>query len=67
MKYSGDIQEPTDVGQAQRPAVLVVDDESDIRMLLEDILCPHYRVFTAKDGLEALEVLHSRPAEIDLV
>ncbi|MBI2504151.1 MAG: response regulator [Candidatus Latescibacteria bacterium] len=47
--------------------ILVVDDEEDIRLLLEDILSVHYRILTAADGLEALELIVARPDEIDLV
>ena len=59
--------------QARRPAdnarraVLVADDEDDIRLLLEDILSPHYAVHTAEDGLEALEAVYARPGGFDLV
>ena len=52
---------------AARPSVLVADDEGDIRLLLEDILSPHYTVYTAEDGLEALEAMRARPDGFDLV
>ena len=47
--------------------ILVVDDEEDIRLMLEDILRVHYRVLKAADGLEALEQIEAHPDEIDLV
>ena len=46
--------------------VLVVDDESDIRTVVEGLLAGHgYRIIQAKDGAEALMLL--RRHEIDLM
>jgi DNA-binding response OmpR family regulator len=46
--------------------VLVVDDESDVRIVVETILVKHgYRVVQAKDGAEALQLLSRR--KFDLV
>ena len=49
----------------QRGAILVVDDERGPRESLRMILSSDYRVITAENGTEALEVL--RGDEIDLV
>jgi len=46
-------------------AILVVDDERSMRDFLEASLAPHYRVFTARGGREALSVL--RDERIDVV
>jgi CheY-like chemotaxis protein len=47
--------------------ILLVDDEEDIRLLLEDVLSVHYHVLLAVDGLHALEQIAAHPDEIDLV
>ena len=47
--------------------ILVVDDEEDIRLLLQDILTLRYQVLTASDGIDALEKIAARPDAIDLV
>jgi len=48
--------------------VLAVDDESTVLALARDILEMHgYKVFTARDGEEALRVYGGHPGEIDLV
>ena len=47
--------------------ILVVDDEADIRRLLEGVLCRDgYRVETACDGREALGVLGRVPVDVVL-
>lgn len=44
-----------------RPRVLVVDDEGDIRALLQDALTPcGYEVTTARTGIEAIELVKSQ-------
>jgi len=40
-----------------RKTILVVDDEPDIRLMLEDYLMDEYTVLTARDGMEALEII----------
>ncbi|MCM1992333.1 response regulator transcription factor [Oceanirhabdus seepicola] len=48
--------------------VLVVEDESDIRELLElHLLKQEYKVFTAKDGEEALEIFNREKIDIALL
>jgi signal transduction histidine kinase/serine phosphatase RsbU (regulator of sigma subunit) len=44
--------------------VLVVDDNEDMRTYLADLLADAYRVLTAVDGVEALEVLRAAPVDI---
>ena len=51
----------------QQKVILIVDDEADIRLLLEDILGLRYQVKTAADGLEALDLIERSPEAIDLV
>jgi signal transduction histidine kinase len=41
-----------------RATVLVVDDNDDMRNYVADLLSDEYRVITANDGVEALDVLH---------
>ncbi|MCZ7598253.1 MAG: ATP-binding protein [Gammaproteobacteria bacterium] len=49
------------------PTILVVDDEPDLRDLVEETLTDHgYRVLTAGDGREAIEVL-ARGEPVDLL
>jgi two-component system chemotaxis sensor kinase CheA len=53
---------------SERPNVLVVDDQFTVRELQRSILgASGYRVQTASDGREALELLASAPSTIDLV
>ncbi len=40
-----------------RKIILVVDDEADIRLVMEDLLMDEYDVLTASDGMEALEII----------
>jgi PAS domain S-box-containing protein len=50
------------------PTVLLVDDEAMIRELARTVLArAGFRVLTAEDGAEAVEVFARRHAEIDLV
>ena len=52
---------------ADRYTVLVVDDEEDIRLVLEDILAVRYRVICANDGQAALDLIQSGTGPVDLV
>lgn len=48
-------------------SILIVEDDSDIsKMLAEALSQPHYTIYTASDGKEALEVFHSHN-EISLI
>lgn len=40
----------------QAPLALVVEDNADLRVYMADILCSRYRVKTARDGEQALEM-----------
>ena len=46
---------PALTAEGHLPLILVADDNADMRTYLARVLRPHYRVVTAKDGLEALE------------
>jgi signal transduction histidine kinase/DNA-binding response OmpR family regulator len=48
----------------ERPTVLVVDDNADMRHYVHDLLAGTYRVITAEDGLEALERLTEHPVDL---
>jgi DNA-binding NtrC family response regulator len=50
-----------------RHTVLIVDDEEDIRLVLEDILSVRYHVLSASDGIEALEQIAKHANTIELV
>jgi signal transduction histidine kinase/DNA-binding response OmpR family regulator len=54
-----------EAGDGDRPIVLLVDDNADMRDYLSRVLEPRWRVLTAEDGLRALEV--ARKQKIDLV
>jgi DNA-binding NtrC family response regulator len=57
-----------EIGKATNATILVADDEPSIRMLMEAALSAEgYRVFTARNGYEALRVFDERNADIDLV
>ena len=45
---------------AQKPSILIVDDEAPIRQLLDDMLSEEYRCVTAESAEEALTALNSR-------
>ena len=51
----------------QQKTILVVDDESHICLMMEDLLMDEYNVLTARDGVEALEVVAENQDAIDLV
>ena len=48
-----------------KKSILIVDDEMAVRESLRMILKPHYEVFTAADGHEALECVRNQ--KIDLI
>ena len=47
--------------------VLIVDDEEINRQILGNIIESEYKVLFAKDGKEALEIIHNRGISISLV
>jgi len=51
----------------QEKIILVVDDDPDIRLVMEDFLMDEYTVLTASDGMEALEIIAENQDRIDLV
>src|SRR5215467_11274677 len=53
------------MGMAPLRRVLVVDDDDDIRLLLQELLTgAGYRVETAPDGRAALRVFHEKPTDV---
>jgi signal transduction histidine kinase/AraC-like DNA-binding protein len=55
----------TKSNETVKESILVIDDNSELLTLVGDILSPEYRVITANDGREGLEVLkHETPAVI---
>lgn len=58
--------QPPPAGAADRPAVLVVDDNQDMRNYLARILRDHYSVRTASDGAAALAAVRSQPPQLVL-
>jgi CheY-like chemotaxis protein len=52
----------------QRGRILVVDDEEQIRHLMERMLTPlHYEVVLARDGMEALDKVKKVPPDVILL
>ena len=49
------------------PRILVVDDEPGPREALREILHPKYRVMTAENGPDALQLLSTSPADLVLL
>lgn len=47
-----------------RPQILIVEDNSDMRRFLWEILSPHYHVVTAPNGKAALELLQKQTVDI---
>jgi len=50
----------------EKPAILVVEDNRDMQKCLREILSDRYNIFTAYNGVEALQVL-DRNDSIDLI
>jgi signal transduction histidine kinase len=46
------------------PLVLVVDDNAELREYMSSLLRPHYRVVTAQDGMEALDLILAHAPDI---
>lgn len=46
-----------DVAQDNRKKVLIVEDEKEIHLFLNDLLALKYKILTAYNGIEALEVI----------
>lgn len=44
-----------EVALENKPTILIVDDNADMRRFLHSLLRPHYQTYLAKDGLEGLE------------
>lgn len=55
-----------DAPNADRPRILVADDNADMRQYIASLLAPEYRVETAADGAEALERALLHPPDLVL-
>ena len=44
--------------------ILIVEDNLELLMLMRHVLKPHYRVFVAKNGSEALDVVHQTTLDL---
>ena len=45
--------------------LLIVEDNLELLMLMKEILKPHYRVYMAKNGVEALQIIQQK--ELDII
>lgn len=50
--------------QKDKPSILVVEDEPELRFLIKNVLKAHYVVYEAGTGLEALDFLHKNLPDI---
>lgn len=50
--------------EAHKKSVLVVEDDPDIRFLVRQVLHPHYIVYEASDGSEAIGVVQQHPPDL---
>jgi PAS domain S-box-containing protein len=57
--------DPEDAAE-ERPRVLLVDDNADMRDYIETLLAPRYEVESAADGEQALALLSERPPDLVL-
>ena len=48
----------------EEATILIVEDNDDIRQLLMTVLSPYYRILTAVDGQEGLEVIRDEMPDI---
>src|SRR5688500_7249599 len=62
----GSVREAAD-GEAQRPLVLVVDDDRTLRRLCESALTADYRVISASNGEEALRQVYQHHPHLILL
>jgi two-component system, sensor histidine kinase and response regulator len=58
---------PASISATQRRTLLVVDDESANRALLERLFKRDFDVISAQDGCEALDILSQRPFDLVLL
>ena len=59
---------PDPAGGGRRPTILLVEDNEDIRDLLEQVLSGEgYQVLVAQDAHEALQISRAYPSAIDLL
>jgi signal transduction histidine kinase/CheY-like chemotaxis protein len=52
--------------RGERPTVLLVDDNADMRGYVGRLLAPHYEVRTAHDGMAALEAMRAQRPDLVL-
>jgi signal transduction histidine kinase len=57
---------PVDLDASERAEVLIVEDNGDMRRLLEALLSSEFRVRTAQDGLEGLARIQERHPDVIL-
>ena len=53
-------------GEGDKPSILIVEDNDDIRELLVTLFSPFYHVLTAVDGKEGLEMVHDEMPDLVL-
>lgn len=58
MEKDLNLEHPLKNMEAQKPVILVVDDNEEILDFIADDLSEKYQVLTARNGIQALEILH---------
>lgn len=60
-----DEQETTDNSDEDSYKLLIVEDNPELLMLMRQLMKQYYRVYIAKNGLEALDIIHKK--DLDLI
>ena len=59
-----DDEEPNDSADEDIYRILIVEDNMELLMLMKQILKPYYRIYTARNGKEALDVIQKRSLDL---
>jgi two-component system cell cycle response regulator len=64
MEKNLNLEQPIPATEALKPVILLVDDNDEILDFIADDLSEKYQVLTAKNGLEALEILQNEIVQL---
>lgn len=57
--------ENSEVADDENYKILITEDNIELLMLMKQLLKPHYRVYVARNGIEALNIIHEK--DLDLI